>query len=55
LPDLKAVSDKAHKTGDSYIGMLCRNIRANIAKYPLYVDARLQQLDISQNKMIPLF
>ena len=54
-PELEALINSANETGDKYIGLLCKNIRANKTKYPEYIDARIVPIDISQSKMIPLF
>ncbi len=54
-PELAALINSANETGDKYIGLLCKNIRANKSKYPEYIDARIVPIDISQSKMIPLF
>ncbi len=54
-PELNAIIASANNTGDNYIGLLCKNIRANLSKYPDYVDARLVQADISKSKMIPFY
>ncbi|MEI6821111.1 MAG: hypothetical protein WCL51_04200 [Bacteroidota bacterium] len=54
-PELAALINSANETGDKYIGLLCKNIRANKTKYPEYIDARIVPIDISQSKMIPLF
>ena len=54
-PELVSLINSANETGDKYIGLLCKNIRANKSKYPEYIDARIVPIDISQSKMIPLF
>ena len=55
LPELKNLVAMAEITGDKYIGLLCQNIRADLSKYPQYVDSRISPLDVTDCKMIPLF
>lgn len=53
VPDLKNLTKTMSDTGDKYLGMLCENIRANIDKYPKYIDNRIKPIDNNiDNKLI---
>ncbi len=54
-PNLSSLIKSANASGDNYIGLFCRNIRANQSKYPEYIDSRVSPLDITNRKFVPFY